>query len=122
MGPESFVTRWWNAVRPLPSQQVRDKAVLAQKRKQARLIGYTVVFVAVITASWFVYDYFDRAPERARVEFERGMLLMGPKSYAGAIESFDRAISIWPNHPETHLNRGIALHNLGRNEEALAEF
>jgi tetratricopeptide (TPR) repeat protein len=122
MGPESFVTRWWKAVRPLPSEQIADKAVLAQKRIQRTLIRCTVWIVVLLAAGWYTYDYIDRAPERARVEFDKGTALMGPKTYSQAIEAFNRAISISPNIPEAHLNRGIALYNLRQHSEALEEY
>jgi tetratricopeptide (TPR) repeat protein len=122
MGPESFATRWWNAVRPLPSEQDIDPALLAQKRKQRNLIRFTLLIVALSGSGWYAFDYIDRAPERARSAFGRGMALMGPKSYAEAIQAFDRAISIWPQLPEAYLNRGIAYYQLGQAGRALEEF
>jgi tetratricopeptide (TPR) repeat protein len=122
MGPESFATRWWNAIRPLPSVQIVDPAILAQKRKQRRLIHTTFLVVALLGGAWYTYDYISRAPERARAEFERGMSLMNPKSYAEAIEAFGHSISIWPHIPEAHLNRGIAFYHTAQRNEALDEY
>ncbi|MEQ1947046.1 MAG: tetratricopeptide repeat protein [Bryobacteraceae bacterium] len=122
MGPESLVTRWWNAVRPLPSEQVTDPAILAQKRKQRNLIRSSVAILVVIGGAWYGIDYYNRAPERARAEFERGMRLMGPNSYLGAIQAFTHAVAIWPNLPQAYLNRGIAYYHTSQRNEALDDF
>lgn len=122
MGIESFVTRWRNALQPLPSRQTVDQAALAQKRKQRRLILFTVWIFLVLGAGWYIYDYIASAPTRARVEFDKGLALMGPQSYQQAIKAFDRAISIWPDLAEAHLNRGIALARLHQTDAALEEF
>lgn len=122
MGPESFVTRWWNAIRPLPSVQVTDPALLAQKRKQRNLIRSAVAVVMVIGAGWYTFDYITSAPDRARAEFERGMHLMAPKTYLEAIQAFTRAVDIWPNLPEAYLNRGIAYYQTSQRNEAIDDL
>jgi tetratricopeptide (TPR) repeat protein len=122
MGPESFVTRWWKAIRPLPSEQITDPAVLAQKRRQRQLIRYTVTILVVAGAAWYTIDHVNSAPERARVEFDRGMRLMGPNSYVDAIQAFTRAIGIWPNLPEAYLNRGIAYYQTSQRDEAVDDL
>ncbi|MEQ1885832.1 MAG: tetratricopeptide repeat protein [Bryobacteraceae bacterium] len=122
MGPESFVARWWNAIRPLPSEQVTDPAVLAQKRKQRKLIRSTVTVVLVLVAAGYGFHHYTSAPERARAEYEAGMRMMGPNSYPEAIKTFTHSISIWPNIPQAYLNRGIAYYHTSQRNEALDDF
>ena len=41
---------------------------------------------------------------------------------ADSLAYFDRAISILPGYPEAHMNRGVALEMLGKNDDAISEF
>jgi tetratricopeptide (TPR) repeat protein len=116
------LTRWWSAVRPLPSSETLGKAARAQKRKQRRLIWGAVGAAVVLACAWVVYDYSAGAPVRARVEFERGMHQMAPGSYQEAIAIFDRAIAIWPGFADAYLNKGIAERALGQADAALPDL
>ena len=77
-GPESFLTRWLNAVRPIPSDKTYTAAELAQKRKQKRLLMGTLIVIALGGGGWYVYDYIANAPQRAQAVLAKGMLQMGP--------------------------------------------
>ena len=122
MDAGSFLTRWWQAIKPLPEESSRRALVTAQKRRQRRLIWRTVGLVAVIGAGWFVYDYIATAPERANAELRAGMQKMQPGAYREAIARFDRAVGIAPQLADAYLERGIARHFLGETEPALADL
>jgi tetratricopeptide (TPR) repeat protein len=118
---ESFFTRWRQAVRPLP-RATPSAALLAQKRKQRRLIQRTAGVILLLGSAWFVYSYSASAPDRARAEGALGVMKMGPATYDQAIHHFDRATQMWPEYAEAHLNRGIAEHNLNQVGPALADL
>ncbi len=122
MPPESPLTRMRNAVKPLPANGTPRPAALAQKRKQRRLIRITAGALALLACGWFLYSYLANAPQRARTEFDRGMLKMGPGSYPQAIAVFSRAIAIWPGFADAYLSRGIAEHGLGDTDHASADL
>ncbi len=122
MDAGSFLTRWWQSIKPLPEQSSRRAPVTAQKRKQRRLIWRTVGVVALAGAGWYVYDYIGSAPERANAQLQAGMQKMQPGAYREAITRFDRAVSIMPQLAEAYLERGIAHHFLGETEPALADL
>src|SRR5580698_8507862 len=115
-GPESFLTRWLNAVRPIPTRRTYTKAELAQKRKQKRLLTGTLVVIGLGFGGWYVYDYIANAPQRAQAVLAKGMLQMGPGREADAIKAMSRAIDIWPQYAEAYMYRGIAEHNTGQVE------
>ncbi|MBW0004110.1 MAG: tetratricopeptide repeat protein [Hyphomicrobiales bacterium] len=52
----------------------------------------------------------------------RAISLYRLKRFSEALESFDRALALAPDHVETLTNRGAVLHELKRPEEALASF
>ena len=120
--PESFLTRWLNAVRPLPSARVYTKAEVAQRRKQRKLIGSTFGVIALAGSGWLVYDYIADAPQRAQTVLAQGILQMGPGQEAGAIRTISRAIEIWPDYAEAYMYRGIAEHTLGQVEGAMVDL
>ncbi len=122
MGPESLLTRWWNAVRPLPAAPVVDKATLQTKRRQRNLIRFTLLLAVLLAAGWYAYSYKMSAPQRALVEFEKGVASMRPGAYGDAIAHFDKSIETWPNMPEAYLNRGITLHSSSQRDAALQDL
>jgi len=75
-----------------------------------------------IAAGAGVYNYIGSAAQRAEVEYQAGMKLMGPGTYAKAIASFTRAIEIWPQLGEAYLERGVAHRYLNETEQAMADF
>jgi tetratricopeptide (TPR) repeat protein len=122
MSAGSFLTRWWNSIKPLPGEANQGASVTAQKRRQRRLINRTIGIVALAGAGWFIYSYIASAPERANAQLQAGMQQMQPGAYREAITSFDRAVSIRPELAEAYLERGIAHHFLGEAEPALADL
>src|ERR1700722_9842886 len=122
MSLESPLTRWRNAVQPLPAMEKPSRAALAHKRKQRKLIWTAVSVAVAIGCGWFVYSYMAGAPVRAREEFDRGMRKMSPGAYGEAVASFSRAIALWPEFADAYLNRGIAEHNLNDAEHAAADL
>jgi tetratricopeptide (TPR) repeat protein len=121
MAVESFFTRWRNAVRP-PARGTPNAALLAQKRRQRRLIHRTVGAILILGAGWYVYSYLASAPDRARAEAALGVKKMGPGTYDEAIGRFDRAIQIWPEYAEAYLNRAVAEHDVSQRGPALADL
>jgi tetratricopeptide (TPR) repeat protein len=99
-----------------------SKAVLAQKRKQKRLIWSALAAIALIGGGWYAYDYVASAPLRAKKQFDLGMHSMAPGAYPEAVAEFTRAISIWPEYADAYLNRGIAEHNLLEMDSAAADL
>jgi len=99
-----------------------DAAVLAQKRKQRRLINVTLGTVLVLAAGGYGYTYFGNATDRARAEMALGMKKMAPGAFAEAIAHFDRAIGISPDLAEVYLNRAVAEHDIGQRPAALADL
>jgi len=118
---ESFFTRWRKAVRPLP-RRTPSAALLAQRRKQRKLIERTAGVIVLLAAAWFVYSYLASAPDRARAEAALGVMKMSPGTYEQAIHHFDRAAQIWPEYAEAYLDRGIAEHNLNQAGPALVDL
>ena len=94
MDAGSFLTRWWNSLKPLPEEASRRMPGTAQKRRQRRLIQRTIGLAALAGAGWYVYSYIASAPERAHAQLQAGMQDMQPGAYREAIAHFDRAISI----------------------------
>ncbi len=122
MAPESFLTRWLDAVRPLPPTPAMDETHLAQRRRQRRLISYTLLLFGFGVAGYYIYDYSASAPIRARAAYDEGMKNMRPGTYADAIDLFTRSIDLSPAMPEAFLNRGIALHNMSQRNAALDDL
>lgn len=54
--------------------------------------------------------------------FLRGNAYFTDGDYEKALEAYNRALDLRPDHADTLTNRGAALASLGRNEDALAEF
>jgi tetratricopeptide (TPR) repeat protein len=119
---ESIITRWRKAVAPVPVSGTPDAAVLAQKRKQRRLITRTIGVVLLLAAGGYAYSYLANAPERARAEMALGIKKLGPGTYGEAIRRFDRAISIWPEFAEAYLNRAVAEHDVSQRGPALIDL
>jgi tetratricopeptide (TPR) repeat protein len=120
MSAGSFLTRWWNTIKPLPGEA--SHRVTAQRRRQRRLIRRTIGIVVLTGAAWYSYSYIATAPERANAQLQSGMQRMQPGAYREAITRFDRAVSIRPELAEAYLERGIAHHFLGETEPALADL
>ncbi|MGB5963627.1 MAG: tetratricopeptide repeat protein [Coleofasciculaceae cyanobacterium] len=60
--------------------------------------------------------------DRARLQFELGILLDAAKEYEEAIASYDQSLQIKPDDNKAWVNRGNALRHLGRFEEAIASY
>lgn len=121
MAVESFLTRWRKAVRS-PERETPNAALLAQRRRQRRLIYGTLAAIMLLAGGWFLYSHLASAPDRARAEAALGVKRMGPGTYQEAIRHFDRAIEMWPEFAEAYLNRGIAEHNVGQRAPALVDL
>ena len=118
MALESFLTRWRKAVRPLGTPTA---ALLAQRRRQRRLIYRTLSIVVLLGAAWFIYGYWASAPDRARAEVALGAKQMGPGAYDESIRHFDRAVELWPEYAEAYLLRAVAEHAASQPGPALAD-
>ena len=122
LGVASFLTRWWNSIKPLPEEKRYRPQVSAQRRRQRRLVKRTVAILALAGVGGAVYSYLASAPERAQAELRAGLQEMQPGGYREAIARFDRAIGIQPELAEAYLERGIAHRFLGETEPALADL
>ncbi|AFY49383.1 Flp pilus assembly protein TadD [Nostoc sp. PCC 7524] len=76
-----------------------------------------------------VLEFQDLLAEQHQTEdrkvgllFELGNLLYAAKEFEAAISSYDQALKFKPDKHEAWYNRGIALRNLGRNEEAISSY
>ena len=118
---ESFLTRWRKAVRPLP-RATPSAALLAQKRRQRRLIYRTLAVLILGTAAWLVYAYRANAPDRARAELALGIEKLSPGGYPEAMAHFNRALQIWPGYSEAYLSRAAAEHEQSQEEAALSDL
>jgi tetratricopeptide (TPR) repeat protein len=58
--------------------------------------------------------------DRAATFVNRGILQMYAKDYARALVSYEEALKLEPELAEAHVNKGVALVNLGRDAEAVA--
>ena len=119
MALESFLTRWRKAVRPLGTPTA---ALLAQRRRQRRLIYRTLSMIVLLGAAWFIYGYRATAPDRARAEIALGEKKMGPGAYDESIRHFDRAVELWPEYAEAYLLRAVAEHSANQPGPALADL
>jgi tetratricopeptide (TPR) repeat protein len=90
--------------------------------KQKRMLWFAFSGIAVVGAGIGVYIYISSAPERAQEQFQNAMKLMKPGNYELAINGFNQALNTWPRLSEAHFERGNAYHNLGRDDEAIADF
>ncbi len=121
MAVESFLTRWRKAVRPLP-RATPSAALLAQKRRQRKLIHRTLAVLVLATAAGLLYSYVANAPDRARAELALGLEKLSPGAYQEAMAHFNRAIQIWPEYSEAYLNRAVAEHDQSHPAAALADL
>ena len=121
MAVESFVTRWRKAVRPLP-RATPSAALLAQKRRQRKLIHRTLGVLILGIAGGLVYNYVANAPARARAELALGEEKLSPGAYQEAMTHFNRAIQIWPEYSDAYLSRAVAEHDQSLPAAALADL
>jgi tetratricopeptide (TPR) repeat protein len=96
--------------------------VVAQRRRQRRLIWITASFIVLIAVGVGVFDYIDSAPQRADAQFQQGMQLMHPGTYQDAVIHFTRALSISGQLPDAFMERGNAHRFLNEPDAALADF
>lgn len=60
--------------------------------------------------------------EEARAHNDRGVALYFRRSYAGAVEEFEKAIELDPTMAEAHSNMALSLTGLGKDDEAASSF
>jgi len=74
-------------------------------------------------AQWLLERWAGAAPDDAEIQAALGFLLLKRRFRPDlAIAHFDRALELGLNDAELHGNRGIALQDLGRIDEALASY
>jgi len=94
------------------------------------LVALALVYgarTAVRNLDWLNADRFytrlvETSPGSAKSHYSVGTLRAAHGDDAGAIESYDRAIAIFPAYSEAFLNRANALARLGRREEAMDSY
>ena len=107
-------------------------AILLARTRQWKivLVGVALVFgarTAVRNLDWLNGERFytklvETSPDSAKSHYSMGVLRASDGDDVGAIESYDRAIAIFPAYAEAYRNRGNALARLGRREEAMASY
>ena len=112
----------WDAVKPPPPVQGVKKPMTAQRRKQRRMILIALAVFVLVGLGWAVYGYMAAAPQRAQANFDDAENLMSSGHYADAVKGFTRAVEILPSMANAYVERGVAEHNLGEDEPALADF
>lgn len=121
--PESVFSRFWDFVKPPPAlNRPTDLKVIAQRRRQRKLIMITLGFFLAMGAAWAAFSYIQSAPQRAENEFQEGMKLMRPGKYPDAISHFTRTLSISHDRADAYLERGNAHRYLDEKDAALADF
>lgn len=60
--------------------------------------------------------------QKFQLFFDQALLFAGSSQYEAAIASYDQAIAIKPDNNVAWYSRGLALSDLGRNEEAIASY
>ena len=79
-----------------------------------RLLTLTISFFMVAGCGLGVSDYKDAVLD--------GLSSLNLNKPEKALESFNRAISIDPNHPDGYLGRANTLNTLGRYQESLKDY
>jgi len=90
-----------------------------------RVLRRFVVFCAIATFTmfslWAVIDYFT-ASLPGDYEVRQGDILLTDKKYDLALERFDAALKVSPNHRGALMGRAIAFLQAGRHDDAEAAF
>jgi protein O-mannosyl-transferase len=94
------------------------------------LVAVALVFgarTAVRNLDWlngerFYTKLLETSPASAKSHYSIGVERAVKGDDVGAIEAYDRAISIFPAYAEAYRNRGNALARLGRRDEAMASY
>jgi tetratricopeptide (TPR) repeat protein len=118
---KNIVTRAWDAVK-LPTVQGTKKPVSPQRRKQRRMIFGTLTVIALGLIGWAIYGYMGTAQQRAQATFDDAERLMSAGHYAKALDGFTRTLSIWPQMANAYVERGLAHHFMGEDQQALADL
>jgi Ca-activated chloride channel homolog len=77
---------------------------------------------ALESASASVSKLDVKAPGSARREYDKGLQLLMRKNFSAAVERLAKATSIYPKYVAAHTALGSAYLDLGKNEQARAEF
>ncbi len=86
-----------------------------------RFIFIMFIALALTGGTVMFYDsFFDRPP--GDYETERGAMYLGTKDYADAIENFNAALRINPDHRGALMGRITVLIATGRHDEAVVEL
>jgi Tfp pilus assembly protein PilF len=73
-------------------------------------------------AEEFFKEAFLSAPFTFETHYRNALELLKAEQYERALEEFDRAIALGPKFGDLHNFRGVALCELGRNDEGIAAF
>lgn len=58
----------------------------------------------------------------AKEHFDKGNVSLASKQYQAAVDSFDKAIAVWPNAVAAYINRGLALNELKQHQAAIDSY
>ena len=107
-----------------------SRAAARSRHWKTLLVAVALAFgarTAVRNLDWLNGERFytklvETSPDSAKAHYSMGVLLAADGDDAGAIQSYDRAIAIFPAYGEAFRNRGNAYARLGRREEAMASY
>ncbi|MPY70650.1 MAG: tetratricopeptide repeat protein [Alphaproteobacteria bacterium] len=83
------------------------------------ILGAAFTFVAF--SGWVIVQHFTAAAP-GDFHVREGDIRLGDRKYDEAIAAFDRALTEMPDHRGALMGRAIALMQMGKTPEALAEF
>jgi hypothetical protein len=107
-------------------------AILLARSRHWKIVLVAVALIfgartAVRNLDWLTPERFyarlvQTSPDSAKSHYSIGVMRAASGDDAGAIEAYDRAISIFPAYSEAYRNRGNSLARLGRNVEAMDSY
>jgi tetratricopeptide (TPR) repeat protein len=107
-------------------------AILLARSRHWKIVLVVVALIfgartAVRNLDWLTPERFyarlvQTSPDSAKSHYSIGVMRAASGDDAGAIESYDRAIAIFPPYAEAYRNRGNSLARLGRNAEAMDSY
>src|SRR5215470_11879800 len=109
--------------RPSPAQPKRPTAVPNRELAVTLQRAITLHQQGHLAAADTLYrDILARQPNNFDALHLLGVIEYQRNNLLAAIELIDRAIAIYPNHAASHSNRGNALNDLKRYDEALGSY
>ncbi|MEH2411539.1 tetratricopeptide repeat protein, partial [Nostoc sp.] len=118
---------WRSGVFELPTmpevvEQESNRLLLEGDYEEYLKLSYEQKIGKIIEIQDLLTEKHQPESRKASLLFELGRLLSTANEYEAALTSYDQALKFKPDYHEAWNNRGIALHDLERNEEAIASY